>query len=140
MKENDITAIVIDAAIKVHRLLGPGLLESVYERALAYELRKRGLEVETQVPIPIKYEDIVFDEGFRADMIIASKVLIELKSVETLHPVHKKQTMTNLKLSGLKVALLINFGSELLKTGITRLVNGLEDSGSSAPLRPLREA
>ena len=123
--ENEIAGIVVDAAYHVHRKLGPGLLESVYEIVLAHELEKRGLKVERQVPVAIVFDDIRFDEGFRADLIVEDKVIIELKSVENIVPVHKKQLLTYLRLTGKKLGLLINFGSELIRDGISRVVNGL---------------
>jgi GxxExxY protein len=101
------------------------LFESVYEVVLAYELIKRGLQVERQVTIPIEYEGIKFDEGFRADVIVENKVLVELKSIESLGNVHKKQVLTYLKLTNMKLGLLINFGEALIKDGIVRIVNGL---------------
>ncbi|WP_309399031.1 GxxExxY protein [Cerasicoccus maritimus] len=125
MNENDIGTQVIEAAIEVHRELGPGLLESVYEIALASELAERGLRAERQVPIKIRYKNVVFDEGFRADLIVNDKVLIELKSVEKVSPTHKKQTQTYLRLTGCKLGYLLNFNESLLKEGITRCVNGL---------------
>jgi GxxExxY protein len=125
MTENEIAAQIVDAAYKIHTRLGPGLLESVYEVVLAHELKKRGLRVVRQVPIPIIYDDIKFDEGFRADLIVEGKVIVELKSVEALLPVHKKQVLTHLRLANLKLGLLINFGEALIKDGISRIVNGL---------------
>jgi GxxExxY protein len=119
MTENEIATQVVDAAFKIHTTLGPGLLETVYEVVLAHELQKRGLRVERQVPIPIAWEGIKFNEGFRAE------VIVELKSVETVAPVHKKQVLTYLRLMNLKLGLLINFGEELIKNGISRIVNGL---------------
>ena len=127
MSENEIAKIVIDACYQIHTRLGPGLLESAYCRILEYELLKRGLRVRREVPIPFQYDNVQFDEGFRADLIVEDKVLLELKSVEAAAPVHKKQTLTYLKLTGLKLGLLINFGAPLIKDGITRLVNGLPD-------------
>ncbi|MEM7013272.1 MAG: GxxExxY protein [Verrucomicrobiota bacterium] len=127
MDLNEITGAVIDCSVEIHKKLGPGLLESVYHRVLAYELRKRGFTVETEVPIPVEWDAQVIDESFRADLIVNGQVLVELKSVEQTHPVHRKQTLTYVKLSGLKVGLLINFGQELLKNGIHRLVNNLEE-------------
>ena len=127
MTENDIGTIVIECAIAVHRELGPGLLETVYEVALAHELRARGLEVERQVPVPIQYKDIKFDEGFRADIIVHDKVILELKSVERATAAHKKQVQTYLRLTGCKLGYLLNFGEALMKAGITRCVNGLEE-------------
>jgi GxxExxY protein len=125
MSENDIAQIVVDAAFHVHKETGPGLLESVYEIILVDELERRGLSVERQVALPIIYKGRVLDEGFRADIIINGKVIIELKSVELVKDVHKKQLLTYLKLSGKKLGLLINFGDSLIKHGITRVVNGL---------------
>ena len=125
MTENEIAVQIVDAAFKIHTKLGPGLLESVYEVVLARELKKRGLRVARQVPIPIVYGDVKFDEGFRADLIVEDKVIIELKSVEAVVPVHKKQVLTHLRLAKMKLGLLINFGEELIKDGITRIVNGL---------------
>jgi GxxExxY protein len=125
MTENEIAREVVDAAYKVHTTLGPGLLESVYEIVLAHELTRRGLAVTRQTAIPIKYESIVFDEGFRADIVVEGKVILELKSVESVAAVHKKQLLTYLRLADMQLGLLINFGEELLKTGITRVVNGL---------------
>ena len=125
MTENEIAKIVVDAAIKVHRALGPGLLESVYEIVLAHELAKRGLKAERQVPIPIEYDGLKFQEGFRADIVVEEKIIVELKSVENIQPVHKKQLLTYLRLADMRLGLLINFGSALLKDGISRVVNGL---------------
>jgi GxxExxY protein len=125
MTENEIAKGVVDAAYKVHTTLGPGLLESVYEIVLAHELTRRGLSVTRQVSVPIKYDSIVFNEGFRADIIVESKVILELKSVESVAAVHKKQLLTYLRLADKRLGLLINFGEELIKTGITRVVNGL---------------
>ncbi len=125
MTENEIATVVVDACYHVHTRLGPGLLESVYCRILEYELTKRGLRVRREVPIPFPYDDLEFDEGFPADLIIDELLILELKSVETTAPVHKKQLLTYLKLSGLKLGLLINFGAPLIKDGIFRLVNRL---------------
>jgi GxxExxY protein len=124
MTENIIAKEVVGAAYKVHTTLGPGLLESVYETVLAYELEKRNLKVVRQQSLPVIYESIKLEEGFRTDIIVENKVIIELKSVETIAPVHKKQLLTYLRLSGLKLGLLINFGSHLIKDGITRVING----------------
>lgn len=124
MELNELSQIIVDAAFQVHRGLGPGLLESVYEVVLADALRARGLKVERQKPIPIRFEGKVFDEGFRADLIVEGRILVELKSVEQLARVHKKQVLTYLKLSGIPLGLLINFGGELLKGNIERLVAG----------------
>lgn len=131
MRESEIATTILDGAFAIHRALGPGLLESVYEVLLAHELRKRGLQVERQKPISIRYDSLVFDEGFRADLVVDSLVIVELKSVEALSPVHAKQVLTQLRLSGLKLGLLINFGEAHLKNGIKRLINGdLQESGN----------
>jgi len=127
MRENDIGTKIIETSISVHRELGPGLLESVYEVVLARELINLGLKVERQVPVPIIYKGVTFNEGFRADLIVEQKVLVELKSVERTTPAHKKQVQTYLKLTGLKLGYLLNFGDDVLKSGITRCVNGLEE-------------
>ena len=127
MTENEIAREVVDAAYRVHTKMGPGLLESVYESVLAYELARRGLEVVQQNPVAIKYEEMTFPDAFRADMIVGGKVILELKSVEAVMPVHKKQLLTYLRLTGLKLGLLINFGDALIKNGISRIVNGLEE-------------
>ena len=125
MHENEIAKTIINAAMTVHKRLGPGLLESVYEKTLAYELIKRGLEVKIQVPVPIRYDGMVFEDAFRADLIVEGKVIVELKSVETVQPVHKKQLLTYLRLADKRLGLLINFGAALLKDGISRVVNKL---------------
>ena len=125
--ENELSKIILDAAFKVHTRTGPGLLESVYEVTLAHELRKAGLRVERQVPIPIRYDDLTFDEGFRADLLVEGKVIVELKSIEQLARVHSKQLLTQLRLSDRKLGLLINFGEIHLKNGIERVVNGLTE-------------
>jgi GxxExxY protein len=127
MKENELAQAIVDAAFQIHTRIGPGMLETVYEVILAHELRKRGLKVERQVPIPITYDDLRFDEGFRADLIVEGLVIVELNSVESLAPVHGKQLLTQLRLSNRKLGLLINFGESLIKNGIKRVVNGLED-------------
>ena len=127
MHENQIGESIIAAGIRVHRTLGPGLLESVYEAVLAYELKKRGFSVRRQVPVPIHYEELDFDEGFRADLIVNDCVIIELKSVAQLNRAHRKQIQTYLRLSHLRLGYLLNFGEELLRDGIVRAVNGLPD-------------
>jgi GxxExxY protein len=124
MTENEIAKHILDAASVVHTKLGPGLLESVYEVILGYELQKRGLTAERQKPMPIVYDNIRFDEAFRSDLVVNGKVITELKSVEALLPVHAKQVLTQLRLSGLKLGLLINFGEGQLKNGIKRIING----------------
>ncbi len=125
--ENELAREIVDASYKVHSTLGPGLLESVYETILCHELQKRGLRVARQVPLPVIYENLSFDEGYRADLIVDGKVIVELKSVETIAPVHKKQLLTYLRLAGVRLGLLINFGEALIKHGITRVVNGLPE-------------
>ena len=130
MTENEISKIVVDAAFHVHQKLGPGLLETVYEVVLAYELRKRGLGVQRQVPIPIRYDDLVFEEGFRADLLVQNLVIVELKSIEELAAVHAKQVLTQLRLADKRLGLLINFGAGLFKSGVKRIVNGLPEQDS----------
>ena len=125
--ENEVAKTVLDAAFKVHTNLGPGLLESVYEAVLAYELTKRGVAARRQVPIPIRYDELSFEEGFRADLLVGEQVIVELKSAEKLAPVHGKQVLTQLRLSGHRLGLLINFGEVHLKDGIKRIANGLPD-------------
>ena len=127
LKENKIAKLVVDAAYHVHTKLGPGLLESVYEVVLSHEIEKRGLALERQVSIPIQYDDLVFDEGFRADMVVEDSVILELKSVEVVAPVHKKQLLTYLRLTDKRLGLLLNFGAPLIKKGIFRIVNNLEE-------------
>ncbi len=127
MTENEIGTIVIELAISVHQQLGPGLLETVYEVVLVRELLDRGLKVERQVSVPIEYKGIRFDEGFRADIIVDGRVILELKSVERVTAAHKKQVQTYLRLTGCKLGYLLNFGEALMKSGITRCVNGLEE-------------
>lgn len=125
MNENEISKIIVDCCFKVHNQLGPGLLESVYEEVLSYELIKRGLKIERQKGIPVLYDDIKMELGFRADIIVENKVIIELKSIDAIAPVHSKQLLTYLKLTGLKLGLLINFNEALIKDGIKRIVNNL---------------
>ena len=127
MTENQIGAMIVDSAVWVHQMLGPGLLESVYEVVLSHDLEKRGLTVQRQVGIPIVFNGLHFDEGFRADLVVNGSVIIELKSVEKLNPAHKKQVLTYLKLTNLKLGYLLNFGEALMHTGITRVVNGLPE-------------
>ena len=127
LTENKIAKLVVDAAYHVHTKLGPGLLESVYEVVLAHEIEKRGLKIERQVSIPIQYDNLVFDEGFRADMVVEDAVIIELKSIESVAPVHKKQLLTYLRLTDKRLGLLLNFGAPLIKKGIFRIVNRLEE-------------
>lgn len=129
MSENEIAKLILDAAFVVHTKLGPGLLESVYEVVLEHELRKSTLATERQKPMPIIYDGIRFDEAFRADLVVGEKVIVELKSTAALNPVHAKQLLTQLRLSGLKLGLLINFGEAHLRNGIKRIINGdLEES------------
>lgn len=123
MEINDITSIIIEESIYIHRELGPGLLESVYEEVLYYRLRKRGLEVTRQQGIPVVFEEVKMEIGFRADLIVEDKVIVELKSLEIVPPVHFKKLITYLKLTKLTVALMINFHEVLLKNGIKRIVN-----------------
>ena len=125
MTENEVASVVVDAAFHIHKSLGPGLLETVYEVVLAHELQKRGLSVQRQVPVQIVFDGLKFDEGFRADIIVEDKVIIELKSVEKIAPVHKKQLLTYLRLTNKKLGLLINFSSEVFKAGVSRVVNNL---------------
>jgi len=142
MTENEIGTIIVDTAIELHRHLGPGLLESVYEVVLAYELTARGLSVQRQVPISIIYKTMKFDDAFRADLLVADKVIVELKSIEQMNNAHRKQLQTYLRLTGLKLGYLLNFGSALMKDGIVRAVNGLEETYPPSPLRvpaPQRE-
>ena len=127
MHENEIATKIIDAAFKIHKTVRPGLLESVYETLMAHELTRRDLRFTRQQMIPIIYEQIRFEEGFRADLVVENKVIVELKSVETIAPVHKKQLLTYLRLADKRLGLLINFGDVLIKNGITRVVNSLEE-------------
>ena len=124
MKENDIGTIIVDCALELHRNLGPGLLETVYEVTLARALERRGLAVQRQVSVPIEYQGETFSEGFRADLIVGDLVIVELKSIERVAPVHKKQLLTYLRLNGLKLGYLLNFGEALMREGITRTING----------------
>ncbi len=128
MTENEIGKVVVDSAVTVHRELGPGLLETVYEVILVHELRQRGLQIERQVPISIEFRGTKFDEAFRADIVVEGKVVLELKSVEQVTRAHKKQLQTYLRLTGYKLGFLLNFGEALMKRGITRAVNGLDES------------
>jgi GxxExxY protein len=134
MTENEIAKQILDAAFRVHTKLGPGLFESVYEVIMAYELKKRGLSAERQKAMPIMYDDIRFDEAFRSDIVVNGRVIAELKSVEALLPVHAKQVLTQLRLSGLKLGLLINFGEAHLKNGIKRIINGQLGDEDSAEI------
>jgi len=127
MHENVISKEIVDAAFKIHTKLGPGLLESVYEVVLAYEMKQRGFRVERQTPVPIEYEGIHFDEGYRLDLLVENKVIVEIKSVEQISPVHKKQLLTYLRLKDKRLGLLVNFNVELIKQGLSRVVNGLKE-------------
>ncbi len=125
MTENEISKIIFDCALKVHKALGPGLLESSYEECLYYELKKSGLKVQKQKPLPLIYEEVKLDIGYRIDLIVDDKVIIELKAVEALNDVHLAQILTYLKLSDCKLGMLINFNVTLIKNGIRRVVNNL---------------
>ena len=137
MTENELAKEVVDAAYHIHRKLGPGLLESVYETLLAHELQKRSLSVKRQVPIEFAFDGIKFDQGFYADLLVEDKLIIEIKSTEEIHPAHKKQLTTYLRLADLRLGLLINFGAAMIKQGIRRVVNGLKEDqlGVFAALR-----
>lgn len=125
MPENDLSYKIIGAALQLHKNLGPGLLESVYENALAYDLREKGLQVVQQHPMPFQYKEIKMSVGYRIDLLVERKVIVEIKSVENLAPVHFAQVLTYLKLSDLKLGLLINFNNKILKNGIHRIANNL---------------
>ena len=125
LSENEIGTIIVETAVNLHKNLGPGLLESVYEAILIKQLAKKGLSVQRQISIPIEYDGEFFDEGFRIDLFIEGKVIIELKSLEKITGVHKKQLLTYLKLTNTKLGYILNFGTELMKDGIDRIVNGL---------------
>jgi GxxExxY protein len=127
MNENQIAAVIVDAALRIHRTLGPGLLESVYQATLNYELQKRELRVVQQLGLPVYYETVKLELGFRVDLIVADKVIIEIKSVEALAPIHRKQLETYLRLTDLRLGLLLNFNVELMKNGIQRVVNRLAE-------------
>jgi GxxExxY protein len=126
MNENEISRVVVDAAFKIHTKVGPGLLESAYQTFLVYELKKRGLFVESEVPMPVQYDGVKVDIGYRADLLIEKLVVVELKSVEKVIDIHKKQLLTYLKISDFRLGLLINFNVPLIKDGITRIANGLK--------------
>jgi GxxExxY protein len=127
MDENEISREIVDAAFKIHQKLGPGLLESVYEGVLAFELDRRDLKVLKQVPVSLEYESLVFENAFRIDLLVNEKVVVELKAVEELAPVHKKQALTYVRLSKVKLGLLINFGAATFKEGVVRVANGLSE-------------
>lgn len=124
MSENDISKIVFESALKIHRVLGPGLLESAYEECMFYELKKYNLKVEKQKQLPLVYEEVKLDAGYRIDIIIEDKFIVEIKSVESLNDVHLAQLLTYLRLSNCKLGLLINFNVDLLKNGVKRVING----------------
>jgi GxxExxY protein len=125
MTENELSRVVFDCALKVHQALGPGLLESAYEECLFYELKKTGLEVQKQKPLPLIYEEVKLDVGYRLDILIENKLILELKSVDALNDIHFAQLLTYLKLTNCKLGLLINFNVVLIKNGIKRVVNNL---------------
>lgn len=125
MTENELSKIIVDVSYKIHKRLGPGLLESVYETILFHELSKKGLKIERQKPIPIIWDGIYLDIGFRSDLIVENKVIIEIKSVEQISNVHLKQLLTYIRITDLKLGLLINFNEALIKNGIKRVANGL---------------
>jgi len=125
MTENELAKQIVNAAYRIHTTLGPGLLESVYETTLAHELEKQGIKVLRQQALPVIYETIRMEIGFRADLIVGDKVIVEIKSIEAISPVHRKQLLTYLRLADKRLGLLINFNVELIKDGITRVVNGL---------------
>jgi GxxExxY protein len=127
MTENEVAKHIVDVAYKIHSTYGPGLLESVYEAIMAHELSKRGLAVTRQQPIPLVHESVRMGVGFRADLIIDNKVVVEIKSIEAIGPVHKKQLLTYLRLADKRLGLLINFNVELIKNGISRVVNQLPE-------------
>ena len=133
MEENEIGTVIVNCAVQLHQALGPGLLETVYEVTLARRLEKAGLSVAGQVGIPITFEGEEFEVGFRADLIVEGLVIVELKSVERVSPAHKKQLLTYLKLTGLKLGYLLNFGEALMRDGITRTINGTLCSTSVSP-------
>jgi iron complex transport system substrate-binding protein len=130
MDVDELAAIAVDCGFKVHTSLGPGLLESAYEAVLSHSLARRGLSVERQKPIPIRYEGIILDEGFRADLLVERKLLIELKSAERLAPVHAKQLLTYMRLMNLPVGLLMNFGALTFREGVKRIANNHDDAAS----------
>ena len=122
---NRLSSETIGAAIEVHRNLGPGLLESAYESCLSWELRQRGLHVENQVPVTIRYKGLALDEGYRIDLLVEGKLILELKSIDKVQPIHMAQVLTYLKMTGLKMALILNFNVLLMRSGIKRIVNQL---------------
>ena len=133
MAPNEVSGAIVDSAIRIHKALGPGLLESVYHLVLMHELVERGFRVRSKVPIPLKYESLAIDKALEADLIVEEQVIVEIKSVETLLPVHSKQLLTYLKLTNLHLGLLLNFNSAYLKDGIIRLVNQLPEVNKATP-------
>jgi GxxExxY protein len=127
LEENELAKLVLDAAFKVHRALGPGLLESAYVHCLIHELKSAGLSVLHQHPLPLRYADVQLDAGYRLDLWVEGKLIVEVKSVEELHPIHTAQLLTYLKLTGNRLGLLINFNEVLLKQGVRRLANGMPE-------------
>jgi GxxExxY protein len=125
LKENELAKVIVDVAYRIHRQLGPGLLESVYQAIMEYELGKLGMRVQAHEPVPVVWEGVRIEKGFEADLIIEGVVVVELKSVEQVARVHKKQLLTYLRLTNCRLGLLINFGAELIGDGISRVVNGL---------------
>lgn len=138
MSENELSKVILDAAYRVHSALGPGLLESVYEVVLEHELRKGGVKATRQEPVPIRYDGLEFEVGFRCDLVVEDSVIVELKSVEALAPVHSKQLLTQLRLSNRRLGLLINFGETHLKNGIKRVSNGVLEEPVSGASRKVR--
>ena len=139
MTENEIGTAILASAMKVHTAIGPGLLESAYETCLLYELQKQGLLGQQQVLIPIRYEDLTIDNGYRVDLLVENRVVVELKAVETILPVHRAQLLSYLRLGGFRLGYLLNFHVAHMRDGIARVVNGLQSSTPTAdPLRPLR--
>jgi GxxExxY protein len=137
--ENEIGTAILASAMKVHTAIGPGLLESAYETCLLYELQKQGLLGQQQVLIPIRYEDLTIDNGYRVDLLVENRVVVELKAVETILPVHRAQLLSYLRLGGFRLGYLLNFHVAHMRDGIARVVNGLQSSTPTAdPLRPLR--
>jgi GxxExxY protein len=124
MNENFVSGEILDCCVQIHKVLGPGLFESVYEEVLAFELINRGLHLRRQVPIPVIWKEVKLDQGFRADLIVENKVVVEIKSIDSIAQVHKKQLLTYLRLVDIRVGLLVNFNEALLKDGVTRIVNG----------------
>ncbi len=125
MTENEISRIIVEEAIYIHKSIGPGMLESVYAHCLAYRLVKRGLNVRSEVPVPVIFEDVKLDCGYRADLVVENKVVIEIKSIEAIAPIHLSQTLTYLRFLHFRLGILLNFNSVLMKDGIKRVVNGL---------------